>query len=112
MSFRHPHVLSKLASISTFFRLRFDGGSLLKPLTTDLSAPDFIQLAWIKFRTASNSTLHCRLGGTPLNGYLLASPANSSVIHEVLGEAPPKPPPPGAGPFAPGCVSGNHQFGN
>ena len=53
--------LSKLASVGTFFRLPFSGGDLMKPLSTDLSTNDFIQLAWIKFRTGT--TLHCRLGG-------------------------------------------------
>ena len=103
-------VLSKLASINTFFGLPFDGGSLLKPLTTDLSTAEFIQLAWIKFR--ASSILHCRLGGKPVGGYLLASPDNSTVISETLGTTPPKPPRVGAGPFAPGCVTGTQQFKN
>ena len=54
--------LSKLASASTFFRLPFDGSSLMAPLSTDLSTWDLMQLGWVKFR--AGSTIHCRLGGT------------------------------------------------
>ncbi|HYA09289.1 MAG TPA: LCP family protein, partial [Gaiellaceae bacterium] len=54
--------LSKLASVSTFFRLPLDGSSLMAPLSTDLSTWDFMQLGWVKFR--AGSTIHCRLGGT------------------------------------------------
>ena len=34
-----------------------------KPLATDLSAAQFLQLGWVYRR--GRSTLHCRLGGTP-----------------------------------------------
>ena len=57
-------LLSKLASSGTFFRLPFIGGDLLKPITTDLTTNQFLQLGWIKFRASAGSTLHCRLGGT------------------------------------------------
>ena len=33
----------------------------MKPLATDLSTLQFLQLGWVKFR--AGSTLHCRLGG-------------------------------------------------
>jgi LCP family protein required for cell wall assembly len=42
--------LSKLASVGTFFRLPFSGGDLMKPLATDLSTMQFLQLGWVKFR--------------------------------------------------------------
>jgi LCP family protein required for cell wall assembly len=101
--------LSKLASASTFFRLPFSGGDLMKPLSTDLSTNDFIQLAWIKFR--AGTTLHCRLGGRDLgDGYLQPSENNIQVIQEVLGNSAPQPPNPADGPFGPGCLSGNAAF--
>jgi LCP family protein required for cell wall assembly len=101
--------LSKLASVGTFFRLPFVGGDLLKPLSTDLSTNDFVQLAWIKFR--SGTTLHCRLGGRDLgDGYLQPSENNIYVIQTVLGKTAPQPPNPADGPFGPGCLSGNAAF--
>jgi LCP family protein required for cell wall assembly len=101
--------LSKLASAGTFFRLPFEGGSLLKPLSTDLTTNEFIQLAWIKFRAAT--TLHCRLGGRDLgDGYLQPSENNRLVMLEVLGQSAPQPPNPADGPFGPGCLSGNDAF--
>jgi anionic cell wall polymer biosynthesis LytR-Cps2A-Psr (LCP) family protein len=101
--------LSKLASAGTFFRLPFSGGSLMKPLSTDLSTNDFVQLAWIKFRAGTN--LHCRLGGRDLgDGYLQPSENNIQVIQEVLGNSAPQPPNPADGPFGPGCLSGNAAF--
>jgi LCP family protein required for cell wall assembly len=101
--------LSRLASAGTFFRLPFSGGDLMKPLATDLSTTDFMQLAWIKFR--AGTTLHCRLGGRDLgDGYLQPSENNIQVIQEVLGNSAPQPPNPADGPFGPGCLSGNQAF--
>jgi polyisoprenyl-teichoic acid--peptidoglycan teichoic acid transferase len=101
--------LSTLASVGTFFRLPFDGGNLMKPLSTDLSTNEFIQLAWIKFR--AGTTLHCRLGGRDLgDGYLQPSENNIQVIQELLGNSAPQPPNPADGPFGPGCLSGNAAF--
>jgi LCP family protein required for cell wall assembly len=101
--------LSKLASVGTFFRLPWSGGDLMKPLSTDLSAFQFLQLGWIKFR--AGSVLHCRLGGRALgDGYITGDEANISVIQMVLGKSAPQPPPPGEGPYGPGCVTGNQTF--
>jgi LCP family protein required for cell wall assembly len=101
--------LSKLASVGTFFRLPFSGGDMMKPLSTDLSTNDFIQLAWIKFR--AGTTLHCRLGGRDLgDGYLQPSENNIQVIQEVLGNSAPQPPNPADGPFGPGCFVGSAAF--
>jgi LCP family protein required for cell wall assembly len=101
--------LSKLASVGTFFRLPFDGSTLMKPLSTDLSTNDFIQLAWIKFR--AGTVLHCRLGGRDLgDGYLQPSENNIQVIQEVLGNSAPQPPNPADGPYGPGCLVGNAAF--
>jgi LCP family protein required for cell wall assembly len=99
--------LSKLSSPSLFFSLPFSGGSLLKPIATDLSTWKLMQLAWVKFR--AGSTIHCRLGGTPTTigggDYIVGSSDNISVIDEVLGQSAPQAPPKGQ-PYAPGCVRG------
>jgi LCP family protein required for cell wall assembly len=101
--------MSKLASVGTFLRLPFSGGDLMKPLATDLSALQFMQLGWVKFR--AGSTLHCRLGGRDLgDGFITGDQENIAVIQMVLGISAPQPPPPGAGPYGPGCVSGNAKF--
>jgi len=101
--------LSKLAGAGTFFRLPFRGGDLMKPLSTDLSTWQFLQLAWVKFR--AGSTLHCRLGGDETgDGYITPTQENFSVIQMVLGNSAPQPPPPGSGPAGPGCVSGSQTF--
>lgn len=101
--------LAKLASAGTFLRLPFNGQKLMAPLATDLSASEFVQLAWVKFR--AGTTLHCRLGGRDLgDGYLQPSENNIRVIQEVLGNSAPQPPNPADGPFAPGCLVGNAAF--
>jgi len=101
--------LSKLAGAGTFFRLPFKGGELMKPLSTDLSTNDFIQLAWIKLR--ASQTLHCRLGGRDLgDGYLQPSENNIQVVQEVLGNSAPQPPNPADGPLGPGCFVGSAAF--
>ena len=101
--------MSKLASAGTFFRLPFSGGDLMKPLSTDLSTMQFVQLGWLKFR--AGSTLHCRLGGRSLgDGYITGDQENINVIQMVLGNSAPQPPPPVDGPFGPGCVTGNQSF--
>jgi len=95
--------LSKLASPGTFFRLPFSGANLMKPLATDLSTWQFVQLAWVKFR--AGSTLHCRLGGKDFgDGFITGDQENIAVIQMVLGNSAPQPPPPGSGLYGPGCV--------
>ncbi len=101
--------LSKMASVSTFLRLPFDGGNLMKPISTDLSTWDFLQLGWVKFR--AGSVVHCRLGGSATgNGYITSTQENIQVIQEVLGNSAPQPPAPGTGLYGPGCVTGNQAF--
>jgi anionic cell wall polymer biosynthesis LytR-Cps2A-Psr (LCP) family protein len=107
-------MLSKLASVGTLFRLPFIGGDVLKPIATDMSTWDFMQLGWVKFRAGASSTLHCRLGGSASSiggaSYIVGTQENISVIQMVLGNSAPQPPPPGSGPFGPGCVVGSQQF--
>jgi LCP family protein required for cell wall assembly len=85
------------------------GDDLVKPLATDLSAGEFVQLGWVKFRAPSSQTLKCHLGGTPsiVGGasVILGSEDNASVLSMVTGESAPQPPPPGS-PFNPGCRVG------
>jgi LCP family protein required for cell wall assembly len=92
---------SKLASTGTFFKLPFIGGDLLKPLATDLSPTEFMQLGWVKFR--AETTLHCRLGGTWTGSYIEPSEDNRSVILMVTGKAAVQPPPPNGDTYPPGC---------
>jgi LCP family protein required for cell wall assembly len=96
--------LSKLASAGMFFRLPFSGSDLMKPLATDMSAWQFVQLGWVKFR--AGATLHCRLGGKDYgDGYITGDQENIAVIQMVLGKSAPQPPPPGSGLYGAGCVS-------
>jgi polyisoprenyl-teichoic acid--peptidoglycan teichoic acid transferase len=96
--------LSKLAGPSMFFRLPFKGGDLMKPLATDLSAAQFVQLGWVKFR--AGSTLHCRLGGKDYgDGYITGDQENIAVVQMVLGKSAPQPPPPGSGLYGAGCTN-------
>jgi LCP family protein required for cell wall assembly len=96
--------LAKLASPGTFFRLPFSGGDLMKPLATDMSTWQFMQLGWVKFR--AGSTLHCRLGGKDFgDGFITGDQENIAVIQMVLGNSAPQPPPPGSGLYGPGCVT-------
>jgi LCP family protein required for cell wall assembly len=105
---------AKLTSIGTAVRMPFVGDDLLTPLTTDLTAPQFVQLAWVKFRAPSGRALHCRLGGTTTSiggqSYIVSTQENISVINMVTGRSAPQPPPPGSGPFGPGCVVGSQAL--
>jgi LCP family protein required for cell wall assembly len=98
-------LLGKLAGVGMFFRLPFVGGGLLSPITTDLSAADFVQLGWVKFRAAT--VLRCRMGGDQESSYLgdiiHPTPENRGVILAFTGAAAPQPPAPGSGPYGPGC---------
>jgi LCP family protein required for cell wall assembly len=98
-------VTSKLASPTTFVRLPFSGTSFVKPLTTDLSTGQLMQLGWIKFRASSSSSVHCRLGGD-LGGAGTGSPSedNPATLAMFLGRSAPQPP---TDPFGPGCVTGH-----
>jgi polyisoprenyl-teichoic acid--peptidoglycan teichoic acid transferase len=94
-------LMSKLSGAGTFFRLPFIGGDLMKPLATDLTPTEMVQLGWLKFR--SGSTLHCRLGGNADGGYIDPSEDNRQVILMVRGESAPQPPPPNGDTYPPGC---------
>lgn len=100
---------AKFTSIGTLARLPFKGGSFVKPLTTDLSAAQLVQLGWVRSRASGGSSVHCRLGGD-LGGGGTGSPSedNPVAIAMFLGKSAPQPP---TDPFGPGCVVG-HPLSN
>jgi len=101
---------SKLTSPATLARMPLIGDEVLRPLTTDLSTWELVQLGWRKFRSPAASTLHCRLGGTPSDiggeSFLVPTEENRNAIAMFTGAAAPQPPAPGSGVFGPGCVVG------
>jgi polyisoprenyl-teichoic acid--peptidoglycan teichoic acid transferase len=105
---------SKITGLGTVSRLPWIGGDLLRPLTSDLSAGQFVQLGWVKFRAPGGRALHCRLGGSASTiggeSVIVSSQENFAVIHMVQGQTAPQPPPPGSGPFGPGCVVGTRSL--
>lgn len=102
--------LHKLLGFGTFVKLPFNGKSLLQPLTTDLSAWQFVQMGWVLKRADDSKALHCRLGGPAAGGDIVGSEDNIAVVAEVTGRAQPQPPRPGEGLFAPGCIVGNREL--
>jgi LCP family protein required for cell wall assembly len=108
-------IAGKLASIGTFFDLPFAGGDLLRPLATDLTPGELMQLGWVKWRASNGKTLHCRLGGDveTIGGqsYVVPNELDRPVIAMVTGDSAPQPPPPGSGIYGPGCVVGDEALG-
>ena len=103
-------VLSKFTSIGPLIRMPFDGASFVKPLATDLSTNQLIELGWVKFRSSSGDSLHCRLGGTSSGGTdIIPSEDNRNVLSMFLGDSAPQPPAPAnsSDPFPPGCAVGH-----
>jgi polyisoprenyl-teichoic acid--peptidoglycan teichoic acid transferase len=103
-------IADKAASFTTFIKAPFVGDDLVRPLTTDLSASQILQLGWVKRRTPASGWLRCRLGGSVADiggiSYVIGSEENVSVIAMVTGKTAPQPPRPGSGPFGPGCRVG------
>jgi LCP family protein required for cell wall assembly len=99
----------KLTSFRTFGRLPFIGGDLVKPLTTDLSAGQLIQLGWVYKRANADRALRCRLGGEPQSvggeSVLVATEENTATISMFSGLSAPQPPPPGTA-YGAGCTVG------
>jgi LCP family protein required for cell wall assembly len=97
-------LLSKLTSPGVAIKLPFIGDDIMRPLTTDLSAGELIQLALVKKR--SGHQLHCRVGGTPSGfggGYLVTDEEARRTIAAFLGRSAPQPPLPGST-FGSGCL--------
>ncbi len=85
---------SRLISPRTLARLPFVGEELLEPIATDLTAGQFMQLGWVKFR--AGRTIRCRLGGNPYGGDLIPDEEKFAVLQMVQGKAAPQPPLPGS----------------
>jgi len=106
-------VLSKFTSIGALARMPFQGASFVKPIATDLSAMQLVELGWVKFRASGGNTLHCRLGGTSSGGSdIIPSEDNRNVLAMFVGASAPQPPAPASSsdPFPPGCAVG-HELG-
>jgi hypothetical protein len=103
-------IADKAVSFKTFVKAPFIGDDLVSPLATDLSAAQILELGWVKRRTPSSGRLRCRLGGTIADiggqSFVIGSEENVSVIAMITGRSAPQPPPPGSGPFGPGCRVG------
>jgi anionic cell wall polymer biosynthesis LytR-Cps2A-Psr (LCP) family protein len=100
-------VMAKFTSPGTLLSVPFDGAKLAKPLSTDLTASQLVQLAWVKFRSSNGSSVHCRLGGDlGLGGSGAPSEDDALAVAMFLGKSAPQPPPAGEQ-FAPGCVIGH-----
>ena len=103
----------KVTSFGTALKLPFNGGSIVKPLATDLSAGQVMQLGWAYFRADKQHALHCRLGGEPGSAdgqsVIFGSEDNVATIAMFTGRSAPLPPPKGL-PYAPGCVIGDRKL--
>jgi LCP family protein required for cell wall assembly len=97
-------LLSKMTSFGVFARLPFIGDDLMRPLTSDLSAGEFMQLALVQKR--SGRELRCRLGGTPQNfgggSFIQLDEEARRTILAWQGRSAPQPPLPGST-FGSGC---------
>jgi hypothetical protein len=109
-------IADKLVGVGTFLRLPWTGDDLLSPLATDLSAGEFMQLGWVKFRADGSHTVRCRLGGdaVTIGGASVITPNedNRGVVSMFTGDSAPQPPRPGTGTFGPGCVVGKSKLGS
>jgi LCP family protein required for cell wall assembly len=102
-------MLKAMTSVGTLAKLPFVGGKLVRPLATDLSTAQLMQIAWVYRRAHA---LHCRLGGQPetIGGesvIVAEGDDKSRVVLAMLGKTAPLPPRPGEGPYGAGCVSGS-----
>jgi LCP family protein required for cell wall assembly len=109
-------ITHELTAVGTLVRLPWVGDDLMKPLATDLSTGELIQLGWRRFRSGSDRALHCRLGGEPVSfgGVSYIAPdevASRRVIATVRGDSAPQPPPPENPLYGSGCVEGDRRLG-
>jgi LCP family protein required for cell wall assembly len=104
---------SKVTSVGTALRMPFKGGDIVKPLATDLTAGQVMQLGWAYFRADSSKALHCRLGGEPGSAdgqsVIFGSEDNVATIAMFTGRSAPLAPAKGL-PYAPGCVVGERTL--
>ena len=108
--------IHKLSSFSTFLGAPFNAGKYLRPIATDLSSWQLVQLGWVYKRAAASHAYHCRLGGSASSiggeSVIVPTQENFAVVHMVKGDSAPQPPPPGSGPYGPGCVIGDRSLGS
>jgi LCP family protein required for cell wall assembly len=101
---------AKLTGFWSAVKLPFNGSKIVKPLATDLSAWQLLQLGWAYFRSSSSRALHCRLGGDPQSiggqAVIVGSEDNAATISMFLGRSTPLAAPKGL-PYAPGCTVGS-----
>ena len=101
---------AKLTSFGSALKLPFNGSKIVRPLATDLSAWQLLQLGWTYFRSDTGHALHCRLGGEPQSvggeSVIVGSEDNAATISMFMGTSAPLPPPKGV-PYAPGCTVGS-----
>lgn len=101
--------LDKATGLGTALRLPVVGDDLVKPLTTDLSTWQLLQLGWVSMRAETGRGVHCRLGGDPASiggeSVILPSEDNVETVAMFTGRAAPLAPPKGL-PYAPGCRVG------
>lgn len=99
---------AQLTSPWTVLKLPFDGGSLIKPLSTDLSANDLLELGWVKFRASGSRSIYCRLGGDPTStggaSVIIPSEDNVSTLAMWAGASNPQRP---TTTYGPGCQIGH-----
>src|SRR5205085_1113174 len=66
---------------------------------------------WVYKRAGAGRAYHCRLGGSASSiggeSVIVPTQENFAVVHMVKGDSAPQPPPPGSGPYGPGCVIGD-----
>ena len=94
-------LLAKLTSPGVMLKMPFVGDDVMKPLTTDLSAGQLIQLGLVKKR--SGNERRCRLGGTPSFGsYLQPDEEGRRTVAAFFGRSAPQPPLPGST-YGSGC---------
>jgi polyisoprenyl-teichoic acid--peptidoglycan teichoic acid transferase len=108
--------IHKLSTFGTFLSAPFKAGKYMRPVATDLSAWQLVQLGWVYKRAGAGRAYHCRLGGSAssIGGQSVIVPTqeNFAVVHMVKGDSAPQPPPPGSGPYGPGCVIGDRGLGS
>jgi len=98
-------IASKLTSPWTLFKLPFIGGDLMKPVATDLSAGQLVQLAWVKFR--AGTAWHCRIGGTADGSGYIQQDEQAFLVRAFLNDKREAPQPPVKGSlYGSGCVHG------
>lgn len=99
-------VLAKFTSFGTLLGAPFHASSWVKPISTDLSVSELLELGWVKFRSSSGNELHCRLGGDfGPGGTGAPSDDDALTLLQWLGKSAPQLP---TSTFGPGCARGHN----